>query len=129
MIRVDYIFYVEKYHGRLIDDEESLKLPVLKANTYLNQVLRRKPQGEEVEQIQFCLCEAAELIYQDDINRWEHGGREVQSESTDGYSVTYAVKGLSLIHIWESRDKIQFRRDPGGLSDCIRSIRFRRRAT
>ena len=33
MIRVDYIFYVEKYHGRLIDDEESLKLPVLKANT------------------------------------------------------------------------------------------------
>ena len=43
MIRVDYIFYVEKYHGRLIDDEESLKLPVLKANTYLNQVLRRKP--------------------------------------------------------------------------------------
>ena len=51
MIRVDYIFYVEKYHGRLIDDEESLKLPVLKANTYLNQVLRRKPQGEEVEQI------------------------------------------------------------------------------
>ena len=40
MIWVDYIFYVEKYHGTLIDDEESLKLPVLKANTYLNQVLR-----------------------------------------------------------------------------------------
>ena len=95
MIRVDYIFYVEKYHGRLIDDEESLKLPVLKANTYLNQVLRRKPQGEETEQIQFCLCEAAELIYQDDINRREHGGREVQSESTDGYSVNYAVKGTA----------------------------------
>ena len=48
-----------------------------------------------MEQIQFCLCEAAELIYQDDINRWEHGGREVQSESTDGYSVTYAVKGTA----------------------------------
>lgn len=95
MIQVDYIFYVEEYHGTLIDDEESLKLPVLKANTYLNQVLRRKPQGEEVEQIQFCLCEAAELIYQDEINRREHGGREVQSESTDGYSVTYAAKGTA----------------------------------
>ena len=95
MIQIDYIFYVEKDHGTLIDREESLELPVLKASTYLNQVMRREPQGEEKEPIQLCLCEVAELIYQDDINRREHGGREVQSESTDGYSVNYAVKGTA----------------------------------
>lgn len=101
MIQVDYIFYAEKYHGTLINSEESLKFPVLKANTYLNQVMRRKPQGEETEQIRLCLCECAELIYQDDRNRREHGGREVQSESTDGYSVNYAVKGTA------TRDTLQ----------------------
>lgn len=101
MIQIDYIFYVEKYHGTLINDEESLKQPVLKANTFLAQVMRRKPQGEEMEQIRFCLCEVAELIYQDDRNRRKHGGREVQSESTDGYSVNYAVKGTA------TRDTLQ----------------------
>ena len=45
-----------------------------------------------MDQVMLCLCEVADLIYQDDLNRREHGGREVQSESTDGYSVNYATE-------------------------------------
>ena len=75
MIQIDYIFYVEKYHGTLIDREESLELPVLKASTYLNQVMRREPQGEEKEPIQLCLCEVAELL---SIRMISIGGSMVQ---------------------------------------------------
>ncbi len=95
MIQVDYIFYVKKYNGTLIGSEEALKLPIQKANTYLNQVMHRKPKEKELEQVQLCLCEIAELIYQDEVNRREHGGRRVRAESTDGYSVNYVAKETS----------------------------------
>ena len=45
-----------------------------------------------MELIKMCLCEVAELIYQEDCRKAEHGGREIQSENTDGYSVTYATE-------------------------------------
>ena len=66
--------------------------PVAKANTYLNQSMHVEPSEEEMELAQMCLCEVAEMIYQDDVNKREHGGREIQSENTDGYSVSYATE-------------------------------------
>ncbi|MFR4146667.1 MAG: hypothetical protein ACLT1J_10350 [Mediterraneibacter gnavus] len=39
MIRVDFQFYLEEYNGIIIEDERSLKQPILKANTYLNQIM------------------------------------------------------------------------------------------
>ena len=92
MIRVDFQFYVEEYNGIIIEDERSLKQPILKANTYLNQVMHLQPSENDMELVKLCLCELADMIYQDDMNRMEHGGREVQSENTDGYSVNYATE-------------------------------------
>ena len=90
MIHVDFQFYVEEYNGIVIEDERSLKQPILKANTYLNQVMHLQPSEDDMELVKLCLCELADMIYQDDMNRMEHGGREVQSENTDGYSLNYA---------------------------------------
>ena len=92
MIIVDYKFYKDKYFGTIIEDEEHLMQPVAKANTYLNQSMHVEPSEEEMELAQMCLCEVAEMIYQDDANKREHGGREIQSENTDGYSVSYATE-------------------------------------
>ena len=92
MIAIDYDFYKDKYFGTIIEDEEHLMQPVVKANTYLNQVMHVEPSEEEMELVQMCLCEVAEMIYQDAENRREHGGREIQSENTDGYSVNYATE-------------------------------------
>lgn len=92
MIRVNFQFYIEEYNGTLIESERDLKQPILKANTYLNQFMHKEPEYYEMDQVMLCLCEVADLIYQDDLNRREHGGREVQSESTDGYSVNYATE-------------------------------------
>lgn len=92
MIKVTFDFYVNEYGGKIISDELELKQPVLKANTYLKNLMRREPQDDTLELVQMCLCEAAEAIYQEECRKAEHGGREVRSESTDGYSVTYATE-------------------------------------
>lgn len=92
MIKVTFDFYANEYGGRVIPDELELKQPVLKANTYLRNLMHQEPKEETMELIKMCLCEVAELIYQEDCRKAEHGGREVQSESTDGYSVTYATE-------------------------------------
>lgn len=92
MIKVTFDFYVNGYGGKIISDELEFKQPVLKANTYLNNLMHREPQADTLELVQMCLCEVAEVIYQEDCRKAEHDGREVQSENTDGYSVTYATE-------------------------------------
>ena len=90
MIQVDYEFYMETYAGQIIPDEQAFKQPIMKANIYLDQCLHRKPEEEEEQLVKLCLCEVSDLIYQEDSQLQEHGGRKIQSENTDGYSVSYA---------------------------------------
>lgn len=92
MITVDFSFYKEKYFGTLIEEEQRFRQPIVKANTYLKQNMYMNPSEEDMELVKLCLCEVAEMIYQDDVNKREHGGREIQSENTDGYSVSYATE-------------------------------------
>lgn len=92
MITVDFSFYKEKYFGTLIEEEQKFRQPIMKANTYLKQNMYMNPSEEDMELVKLCLCEVAEMIYQDDVNKREHGGREIQSENTDGYSVSYATE-------------------------------------
>lgn len=92
MITVDFSFYKEKYFGTLIEEEQKFRQPIVKANTYLKQNMYMNPSEENMELVKLCLCEVAEMIYQDDANKREHGGREIQSENTDGYSVSYATE-------------------------------------
>lgn len=92
MIKVAFEFYKDEYGGNVVPDEQKWKQPLLKANVYLNNLMHWEPDEDMLELIEMCLCEAAELIYQDDCRKAEHGGREIQSESTDGYSVTYATE-------------------------------------
>lgn len=89
MIQVDYGFYAETYCGTIIPDKNALKQPIIKANSHLNQYMHQEPDETNLEMVKLCLCEVAELIYQDDAMRQEHGGKLIQSENTDGYSVTY----------------------------------------
>ena len=90
MIEVDYTFYKETYAGTVIPDEKSLKQPIMKANTYLSRIMHLVPDESDVETVKLSLCEAADLIYQDSTFRAEHSGKEIQSENTDGYAVSYA---------------------------------------
>lgn len=99
MIEVNYPFYRGKYAGTIIPDEMSFTQPLLKANIYLKQMLHEEVSTSEEKQVQLCLCELADLIYQDSVAKQEHGGREVQSENTDGYSVSYVSTDTSSLEV------------------------------
>lgn len=97
MIEVNYLFYREKYEGTIIPAESSFKQPLLKANIYLRQLLHKEVDDTDEELAKLCLCEVADLIYQDSVAKQEYGGREVQSENTDGYSVSYVSTDASSL--------------------------------
>ncbi len=69
MIMVDYVFYKKEYCGMAIPDKKSFKQPLIKANSYLHQYMYREPDEPDMEVVKLCLCEVAELIYQDDAMR------------------------------------------------------------
>lgn len=92
MIKVDYEFYVVEYMGEKIQDETAFKRALLKANTHLSLAMHMTPDESNLELVKLCLCEITEMIYQDDLNKEEHGGREILSENTDGYIVNYATE-------------------------------------
>ena len=92
MIQVDFNFYQGTYGGTMIPDADALKQPLNKANAYLAQVMHREPQDSDQEKaVKLCLCEVSDLLYQDIQVKKEHRGREVKSENTDGYSVSYTT--------------------------------------
>lgn len=91
MNRVSYQFYMTEYEGESIPEQE-WKQTMIKAESYLDGMMYTEPDEKTLPKVQFCLCEVAELLYQDKQNKKKTGGREVLSENTDGYSVTYATE-------------------------------------
>lgn len=91
MNRVSYQFYLAEYEGELIP-ETAWKQIMIKAESHLDSMMYEEPDEKTLPKVQFCLCEIAELLYQDKQNKKKTGGREVLSENTDGYSVTYATE-------------------------------------
>ena len=65
LIDVSFDFYKETYAGEVIPDERSFKQPLMKANIYLNQVMRKELNDSYLETVRLCLCEISDLIYQD----------------------------------------------------------------
>ncbi len=101
MIQVDFSFYQGIYGGTMIPDANAFRQPINKANAYLAQVMHRKLQDSDQEAaVKLCLCEISDLLYQDAQTRIEHKGREVKSENTDGYSVSYTTSadGYGIDH-------------------------------
>ncbi len=90
MAIVDYIYYVEKYGGNAIPEEEFLKSEK-KAESYLKNITYGKLTEEnasEYENVEDCICDMAEIVFQ-----YSNGkNKEKKSESTDGYSVSYVTE-------------------------------------
>ncbi len=101
----DYAYYKEKAHGTDIPKEEFPRA-ALKASIFIKCITYgRVSDAFEADYPQFsdevklAACAAAEVFYETEKRLREHGGREVQSENNDGYSLTYgdaAEPGTSL---------------------------------
>ncbi len=92
---VDYAYYKEKAHGKVIPEGEFPKA-ALKASVFIKCITHGRVSDsfatdypQFVDEIKLAACAAAEVFYETDKRLREHGGREIQSENNDGYSVTY----------------------------------------
>lgn len=92
----DYAYYRGNAHGNLIPEDDFSKA-ALKASVFVKHLTHGRVSDtfeldypQFVDEIKLAVCAAAEVFYETDKRLREHGGREVQTENNDGYSVTYA---------------------------------------
>ena len=94
MIYATYQDYTEKYSGAAITDETAFNRLARKASAYIDMfTFGRVNEGNvnSFPSLSICVCEMAETIF---FSEDKDGlKKEKKSESTDGYSVTYATEG------------------------------------
>lgn len=87
----DYAFYVEKYGGKEIK-EEDFTAASLQATQYIKCITLGRSEKHTGEELQYATCAVAEA-YNSAFNQAQNGGVGKRSENTDGYSVSYVVQG------------------------------------
>lgn len=92
MVYATYEYYIESYGGETIPANVFPRM-IAKASQYIdNFTFGRITEGdmEVFPSISACACEMAEIIYKAQTNNVS--GKEIKSESTDGYSVSYVTE-------------------------------------
>lgn len=86
-----YDFYRNAYLGNLIEDPEAFARLAKRASEHLDFLtFHRTDPPEASEAVRLATCAMAEVLFWEEKRKTEHDGREVSSESNDGYSVTFA---------------------------------------
>lgn len=90
----DYAFYTEVYKGKL--DQEEFDRNIIKASAYVRRItFGRADQCADKEEVKCAACAVCEMYAEDAKKRSAHKGMNVTSESTDGYSVSFAQEQLA----------------------------------
>ena len=100
-----YDFYQNTYLGKLIEDPEAFARLAKRASEHLDFLtFHRLNQSEVDESVRLATCSMAEVLFWEEKRKTEHDGREVSSESNDGYSVTFADTNASDAGLITKRD-------------------------
>ena len=83
----DYQFYTNKAHGKL--EKESFEKEVLAASFFLRYATLGRSDRIQPEPLRYAACAIADM-YAEQKQKAASGGMGKKSESTDGYSVSYA---------------------------------------
>lgn len=97
---IDYSYYINEFHGSIIPENtfpdvvrrNMLLLKHLSSNKITDSFETDYP--EYAKDIKDALCIGMETMYQREVETYEHGGREVKSESNDGYNVSFVTEGI-----------------------------------
>lgn len=84
----DYAFYADTYHGEM--EEANFERNALSASQYIRYLTMGKSDGYERDELKYAVCEAADVLHAS--SQGQEGIGEKKSESTDGYSVSYATQ-------------------------------------
>lgn len=102
---VDFSYYVEQYRGNKITDEEMFLGASREASLYLREITHDRIT-EITDDVKNATCAVAEVYFCDCVKLDSMGGREVKSENTDGYSISYVTEGKD----GESRESVLHRK-------------------
>lgn len=90
----DYMFYVETYKGDLSDVEFDKN--IMKASAYVRKItFGRADECAEDEEVKHAACAVCDIFALDERRKSGHHGMNITSESTDGYSVSFAQEQMT----------------------------------
>lgn len=84
----DYDFYQNTYIGDRITDEATFDRLVVRAGEELDLFTFGRI-SEADDSVRLAVCAMADVMYWEEKRKNAHDGREISSESNDGYSVSY----------------------------------------
>ena len=91
----DYRYYVESYYGTTIT-EDSFPTVMRDASAFIREITANRVGRDAIpDDVKDASCAVADVIQAEDdrISSTENGdGREIKSENTDGYSVSYVTE-------------------------------------
>ena len=86
----DYAFYVDKFHGKTIPQED-FPSAILRASVFVKYITFGRIENAAIpEEARYAACAAAEVFYKVHWE-WDKNGREKKSENNDGYSVSFVT--------------------------------------
>lgn len=89
MAYADYAFYRDTYSGDLIKDEIIFVRLALRASEWLDHfTFHRISQPDD--DVRLAVCSMSEVLFWEEKRKKKYDGREIASESNDGYSVSFA---------------------------------------
>lgn len=87
-VYADYNFYTTEYRGGATEDE--FESQIMKASAHVRRItFGRADSCPEMEEVKFAACAVCDMLIADGKIRENNSGRQIVSESTDGYSVSY----------------------------------------
>lgn len=93
----DYEYYVTEYGEESIPEMEFARY-IRKASVYINEITHGKiskgnflEDGTYLEEIKDAACAVADVLYLDAQQLEQTEGKDIKSENTDGYSVSYVT--------------------------------------
>ncbi len=91
MIYADYNYYQLEYKGDAISEADYDHAVLVASQMIDNFTFNRAKDYSDLTGVKMATCAVADVIYEFESAERASGGRDVQSENNDGYSVTYAV--------------------------------------
>lgn len=94
ILYADYKFYVKSYNGDL--EEKEFEKVISRASAHIRRItFGRADMYSDIEEVKLSVCAVCDVIAVDTKNRKKHGGMNISSENTDGYSVSYITDQVS----------------------------------
>lgn len=91
MMYAGFEFYQKDYLGTLIKEEKAFARLSKRASECLDFFTFNRIDRENVsESVRLAVCSMAEVLFWIEKRKQDHDGREIASESNDGYSVSFA---------------------------------------